>query len=129
MFNKKPTIKHLRPFGAPYLVQIPVEKRGAGSKLLPRALEGRFVSYTGTTHMFRVYISSQRKVDTYRPVQFIPSNDTTSLDIYIPSDVTLSNAPPPIIPTATSQTPPSHSTSNTPNQPSTPPHKRMPGSF
>ena len=102
MFNKKPTINHLRPFGAPCLVQIPVEKHGPGSKLSPKALEGRFVGYTGTTHMFHVYISSQRTVDTYRQVQFILSNDTTSLDIYIPLDVTLSNASPPIIPTATS---------------------------
>ena len=129
MLNKKPTIKYLRPFGAPCLVQIPVEKRGPGSKLSPRALEGRFVGYTGTTHMFRVYISSQRKVDTYRQVQFISSNDTSSLDVYIPSDVILSDAPPPIIPTATSQTPPSHSALNVPNQPSTPSHERMPGSF
>ena len=79
--------------------------------------------------MFRVYISSQRKVDTYRQVQFMPSNNTTSLDVYILSDVTLSNAPPPIIPTVISQTPPIHSAPNIPNQPSTPPHERMPGSF
>ena len=129
MFNKKPIIKHLRPFGVPCLVQIPVEKRGPGSKLSPRALEGRFVSYTGTTHMFRIYISSQRKVDIYRQVQFILSNDTTSLNVYIPSDVTLSNAPPPIIPTTISQTPSSHSVPNIHNLPSTPLHERMPGSF
>src|SRR5258705_6190133 len=125
MFDKKPTIKHLRPFGAHCLVQIPVEKRGAGSKLSPRVLEGRFVGYTGTTHMFRVYIPSQRKVDTYRQVQLIPSNDTTSLAVYLPSDVTLTHA----TPTATSQTPPLPSTPNIPNQPSTPPHGRMPGTF
>ena len=123
MFNEKPTIKHLRPFRAPCLIQIPIEKRGTGSKLSPRALEGRFVGYTDTTHMFRVYILSQGKVDTYRQVQFIPSNDTTFLEVYILSDVTLFNAPPLIIPTATSQTPPSHSASNIPNQPSTPPHE------
>src|SRR5258706_3700007 len=125
MFDKKPTIKHLRLFGAHCLVQIPVEKWGAGSKLSPRALEGGFVGYIGTTHMFCIYIPSQRKVDTYRQVQFIPSNDTTSLEVYLPSDVTLTYA----TPTATSQTPPLPSTLNIPNQPSTPPHGRMPGTF
>src|SRR5258705_8634465 len=72
-----------------------------------------------------VTILSQRKVDTYRQVQFIPSNDTTSLEVYLPSDVTLTHA----TPTATSQTPPLPSTPNIPNQPSTPPHGRMPGTF
>ena len=72
LFGIKPTISHLRPFFTKCFVHIPEEKRPAGSKLDARALEGRLVGYTDSGHMFRIYIPSQRKVDTFRQVKFEP---------------------------------------------------------
>jgi len=83
LFQKKPTISHLRPFYTKCYVHIPEEKRAEGSKLDARALEGHLVGYTETTRMFRVYIPSQYKVDAYRQVKFEPSY-YTSVDIHTP---------------------------------------------
>ncbi|MHB8545134.1 MAG: DDE-type integrase/transposase/recombinase, partial [Leptospirales bacterium] len=90
LYNTKPTISHLRPFYSKCFVHIPEEKRTAGSKLNPRALEGRLVGYTDSGHMFRIYIPSQHKVDTYRQVKFEPSSSYTSVDVHyppLPSDI------------------------------------------
>ena len=43
--GEKPSIKHLQPFGRKCYVHIPEEARPSGSKLLPRAIEGRFLGY------------------------------------------------------------------------------------
>ena len=66
LFQKKPTISHLRAFYIKCYVHIPEEKWAAGSKLDARAMEGHLVAYTETTRIFRVYIPSQHKVDAYR---------------------------------------------------------------
>ena len=66
LYNQLPSISHLRPFGTRCYVHIPEEKRVAGSKLEPRAEEGRLVGYTGTPSLFRVYIPKRRTVGTYR---------------------------------------------------------------
>jgi len=50
-----------------------------------RSLEGHLVGYTEFGHMFRIYIPSQRKVDTFRQVKFEPSSSYTSVDIHNPS--------------------------------------------
>ena len=41
----KPSIKHLQPFGRKCYVHIPEEAQPSGRKLLPRAIEGRFLGY------------------------------------------------------------------------------------
>jgi hypothetical protein len=43
--GNKPSIRHLQPFGRKCFVHIPEEKRPSGSKLLPRAVEGKFIGY------------------------------------------------------------------------------------
>ena len=43
--GEKPSKKHLQPFGQKCYVHIPEEARPSGSKLLPRAIEGRFLGY------------------------------------------------------------------------------------
>jgi len=83
LFQKKPTISHLRPFYTKYYVHIPEEKRAPGSKLDARALEGHLVGYMESTRMFCIYIPSQHKVDAYRQVKFELSS-YTSVDIHTP---------------------------------------------
>ena len=46
LHGKKPSIKHLQPFGRRCFMHIPEETRPPGSKLLARSMEGRFVGYT-----------------------------------------------------------------------------------
>jgi len=85
LLNTKPTISHLCLFLSECFVHRPEEKRTVGSKLDARAVEGHVVSYTESSHMFRIYIPSQRKVDTFVQVKFKPSSSYTSVDIHIPS--------------------------------------------
>jgi len=96
LFNKKLTISHLHPFYTKYYVHIPEEKRAAGSKLDPYALEGHLVGYMESTRMFHVYIPSQHKADAYRQVKFEPSS-YTSVDIHTPRP-TSNNADQQILP-------------------------------
>src|SRR5258705_702976 len=70
LHGNKPTIQHLQPFGRKCYVHIPEEKRPDGSKLLPRALEGKFIGYTESNKIFRIYIPSQHKVVQTRQVRF-----------------------------------------------------------
>ena len=70
LHGKKPSIQHLQPVGRKCYVHIPEEQRGLGSKLLPRALEGKFIGYTESTKIFRIYIPSQHKVTETRQVRF-----------------------------------------------------------
>jgi len=96
LFQKKPTISHLRPFYTKCYVHIPEEKRAVGSKLDAHALEGYLIGYMETTRIFRIYIPSQHKVDAYRQVKFEPSS-YTSVDIHTPTP-TSNNADQQILP-------------------------------
>jgi len=96
LFQKKPTISHLRPFYTKCYVHILEEKRAAGSKLDASALEVHLVGYMETTRVFRVYIPSQHKVDAYRQVKFEPFS-YTSVDIHTPRP-TSNNADQQILP-------------------------------
>jgi len=96
LFQKKPTISHLRLFYTRCYVHIPEESRAAGCKLDARALEGHLIGYMETTCMFRVYIPSQHKVDAYRQVRFEPSSDT-SVHLHTPRP-TSNNADQQILP-------------------------------
>jgi len=124
--NRLPSIKHLRPFGTSCIVHIPKKKRPAGSKLEPRGVDGKLVGYTETPSMFRVYIPSQTKVDTFRQVKFIPSNDQTSVEMYLPLELTFSE-PDQVAISTTDQSPPPLLQINTPETPQKP--QRMPGAF
>ena len=53
LFNKKPKISHLQPFGNKCYVHILEERRLPGSKLLPRAGIGIFFGYTDTPSFIR----------------------------------------------------------------------------
>jgi hypothetical protein len=68
--GKLPTIHHLQPFGRKCYVHIPEERRPPGSKLLPRALEGKFIGYTTSDKIFRIYIPSQQRVIETWQVKF-----------------------------------------------------------
>lgn len=74
LHGEQPTVQHLQPFGRKCYVHIPEEKRPAGTKLLPRALEGTFVGYTDSTRIFRIYIPSQHKIVITRDLRFAPIN-------------------------------------------------------
>ena len=84
LFNIKPTISHLRLFYSKCFVHIPEEKRSAGPKPDPKALEGRLVGYTDSGHMFRIYIPTQHKVDVYQQVRFEPLSSYTSVEVHSP---------------------------------------------
>jgi transposase InsO family protein len=98
--GNKPSIHHLQPFGRKCFVHIPEEKRPSGSKLLPRAVEGKFIGYHSTSNrIFRIYIPSQHRVTETRQVRFsqLDSGEVT------PTTITKSNseyasipAPPPL---------------------------------
>jgi hypothetical protein len=94
LHNSKPSISHFRPFGSRCYVHIPIEKRGASSKLDPRNKEGRFVGYTGSSSMFRVYIPSERSVKESRQVTFHPSTETTT-SVDIPQQINATPLPQP----------------------------------
>ena len=52
--GEKPSIKHLQPFSRKCYVHIPEEARPSGSKLLPRAIEGRFLGYEKSDKIYRI---------------------------------------------------------------------------
>jgi len=70
LYNKKPSINHLRPYGTKCSVHLPEEKRQPGTKLLPRAIEGYLIGYTSSDKIYRVYIPSQHKVTETRQIQW-----------------------------------------------------------
>ena len=74
---EKPSIKHLQPFGRECYVHIAKEQRPAGTKLLPRAYEGKFVGYKeATDKIYRIYIPSKRRIIETRQVTFAPLTDS-----------------------------------------------------
>ena len=58
MFGRKPTISHMKPFGAICYVHIPEEKRPSGSKLDPRAEKAIFLGYTDTHKIYRMQLAT-----------------------------------------------------------------------
>jgi hypothetical protein len=54
----KPEIRHLRIFGCPIYVHVPVEKR---TKLEPLGEKGIFVEYNETSEAYKIFIPAQRK--------------------------------------------------------------------
>ncbi|KAI1005121.1 hypothetical protein K3495_g3097 [Podosphaera aphanis] len=70
--GKNPTIDHLQPFGRKCFVHIHKDSRPSGSKLLPRANEGKFVGYTESNKIFRIWIPSKNKVVESPNVKFVP---------------------------------------------------------
>ncbi|KAI1003447.1 hypothetical protein K3495_g4758 [Podosphaera aphanis] len=73
---------HLRPFGSIAFVHIPEEARPAGSKLMPRTMDGILVGFTDSTNIFRIYIPSKRSVIVSRQVVLPPATQgEVSLDI------------------------------------------------
>jgi len=66
LYNKKPSIYHLRPYGTKCFVHLPEEKRQPGTKLMPRAMEGYRIGYTSSDKIYRIYIPSQHKVTQTR---------------------------------------------------------------
>jgi hypothetical protein len=54
--DNEPPIHHLQPFSRKCFVHIPEEKRPSGSKLLPRAVEGKFIGYSNSNSIFCIYI-------------------------------------------------------------------------
>ena len=53
--GKKPSIKHLQPFGQKFYMHIAEEVRPSGSKLLLRAIEGRFLGYEKSGKIYRIW--------------------------------------------------------------------------
>jgi transposase InsO family protein len=72
-FGEKPELKNLRPFGSECYTHIPVESRSPG-KLLPRALEGRFVGYSRSEVIHRIYVPENDNVYESRDVIFPGQN-------------------------------------------------------
>lgn len=62
LHSKKPSIKHMHPFGIKVFVHILVEARKPSTKLLHRAEEGLFVGYSSNTKTCCVYIPSRNVV-------------------------------------------------------------------
>ena len=54
LYNAKPSNSHLRPFHTKSYTHIDEEKCPSGSKVEPRFIEGRLVSYTDSGKMFRI---------------------------------------------------------------------------
>jgi transposase InsO family protein len=68
-WNEQPEIKNLRPFGSSCYTHIPTETRAPG-KLLPRALEGRFVGYSRSDKIYRIYVPDEDRVYESRDIIF-----------------------------------------------------------
>ena len=95
MYNKRPSIGHLRPFYAKCFVTIPKAQRGSGFKLKPRALEGHLTGYIGKLLVW-IYIPSQRRIEASRigNVWFVPADyiPPTSIEIDSPAITSSSSA-------------------------------------
>ena len=70
LYKQKPSIHHVRPYGTKCFVHIPEEARKAGTKLLPRAIEGYLVGYTSSDKIYRIYIPSQHKISETRQIHW-----------------------------------------------------------
>lgn len=62
LYETKPSIAHLLPFGEPCYIQIHDDKRISGSKLYPRAEKAIFVGYTDSSSIYRVQLENKRIV-------------------------------------------------------------------
>jgi len=74
LFNKKPKISHLQPFGNKYYVHIPEERRLPGSKLLPRAEIGIFFGYTDTPSIYKIHFPARKHTMTVNALDVSYSN-------------------------------------------------------
>jgi hypothetical protein len=70
LLNRKPSIKHLQPFGKKCFIHIAKEARKPGTKLLPRAKEGILVGYTSSDKIYRVHVPSENRVFTSRQLEW-----------------------------------------------------------
>ena len=93
----KPTISHLRPFGALCYAHIPAETRPSG-KLTPRALESYFVGYTNSDKIVRVFVPETETVHAVRDVTFPRGYQVPTLktgQAAIPSTPSMDSTPDP----------------------------------
>jgi len=70
LYNKKPSINHLRPYWTKCFVHLPEEKRLPGTKLMPRAIERYLIGYTSSDKIYRIYLPSQHKVTEARQIDW-----------------------------------------------------------
>ena len=94
----QPTIQHLQPFGRKCYVHIPEERRPSGSKLLPRAIEGKFIGYTSTPRIFRIYVPSKHQVVETRQVRFTRTDSGEAEPHSPPSEIQTVSITPPSFP-------------------------------
>jgi len=59
LYNKKPSISHLQPFGSLCYIHIPEERRSAGSKLQHRAECATFIGYTESPYIYKVQLANK----------------------------------------------------------------------
>jgi len=88
LHRKKPSIKHLQPFGRRCYVYIPEEIWPSGSKLFARSVEGIFVGCTKSNQIYRIWIPSKpNQIRESRDVRFalIPEK-SVSFDLELSSD-------------------------------------------
>jgi len=84
LYNKEPSIYHLRPYWTKCFIHLPEEKRQPGTKLMPRAIGGYHIGYTSSDKIYRIYIPSQHKVTETRQIHWttktIASPGTTTME-------------------------------------------------
>ena len=64
LYNIKPKISHLQPFGKDCYVHIPEERRPPGSKLLSCAEKGIFFGYTNSHSIYKIHIPRRKHTIT-----------------------------------------------------------------
>ena len=64
LYEIKPKIAHMHPFGALCFVHIPIEKHPAGSKLDPGADTAIFLGYTDSVFIYRVQLMASEHIYT-----------------------------------------------------------------
>lgn len=74
ILGTKPTIHHIKTFGRNCYVHIHKDSQLSGSKLQPRAIDWKFVGYTNSTKIFRIWIPSKNIVIESPSVKFAPLN-------------------------------------------------------
>lgn len=65
--GKKPNVSHFRNFGSPIYFHVPKEKR---RKLGASGKNGIFVGYSENSKGYRIYVASQKEVETSHDVTF-----------------------------------------------------------
>jgi len=97
LYQKQPSIGHLKPFGSHCYIHIVEERRPAGSKLQPRAESAIFVGYTESSLIYKVQLANKHMF-TVRAVNYIFTEPT------LVSPVNTSTYPPSELPTNESHT-------------------------